>query len=226
MYRKISLIIRFLILLGLVACQSAEMDNSAVATAIQRTVSARSEEAPGAVEVTRVVEVNQEVEVVISRLVEVTRLVEVEVVVTATPLPEPTATETPEVSEITAEQVLNALIDAGLPIGDSIVFTAETDPNELLGRPGQYTGMVNFRDTRLSTEEGGEIDTQDGGSIEVFVDNTGAVNRSEYIQAIAEGLPALAEYNFVQEKVLLRLSKSLTPEQADEYAAVLEALFE
>ncbi len=126
---------------------------------------------------------------------------------------------------MTAEEVLNALAQANLPIGDTITFTAETDPNDLLGRPGQYISKVNFRDTRLSVEDDESVSTQDGGSIEVFADAQAAEARAQYIHALGQGVSVLAEYDFVEGYVLLRLSRRITPAQAQEYADALAALF-
>ena len=176
------------------------------------------------VEVTRLVETVQEVEVTRIVEVEVTRLVDVVITATAEPTPEPT--ETPEVSTMTAEIVLNVLADSGLPIGDSIVYTAETDPNELLGRPGGYVGKVNFRDTRLPVEYQDEFDTGDGGSIEVFPTVEAATLRAEYIAAIGAASPAFSEYHVQNGNVLLRLSRRLTPDQVEEYSNVMANLFE
>ena len=44
----------------------------------------------------------------------------------------------------TAEDYANALKDAGLPIWKIEVWTAETDPNEKLGRPNEYTSKIDF----------------------------------------------------------------------------------
>jgi hypothetical protein len=60
-----------------------------------------------------------------------------------------TQSEKPE----TPEQIIAALKSAGLPIGAVRSYTASTDPNKLLGRPGQYTGKANFRDRRLVEQE-------------------------------------------------------------------------
>lgn len=64
----------------------------------------------------------------------------------------------------------------------------------------------------------GSIDL--GGGVEVFAEAGDAEERSEYIQSITEG-GVLAEYNYVEGPVLLRLSQQLTPTQAKEYEAAL-----
>jgi len=122
----------------------------------------------------------------------------------------------------TANDVLLALSKDGLPIGESLEFTAVSDPNELLGRPGGYTSKINFRDTRLEVQYIDEFDTIDGGSIEVFASEGDATNRREYLAALIEALPALTEYHYQNGVVLLRLSKRLTPEQADGYGDALK----
>ena len=75
--------------------------------------------------------------------------------------------------EMNASQVAEALKASGLPIGDIQAFDENTDPNGLLGRPGEYTSKAHFLDTRVHDEHGfdwfeGEINTDVGGTIEVF----------------------------------------------------------
>ncbi|MFI9323212.1 hypothetical protein ACIGXI_26005 [Kitasatospora aureofaciens] len=53
-----------------------------------------------------------------------------------------------------------------------------------------------------------------GGAIEVFASEADAKARSEYIQGIVKGVPALMEYDYVRGPVLVRVSKLLTSNQA------------
>ena len=96
----------------------------------------------------------------------------------------------------------------------------------LLGRPGQYTDKVNFKDTRISsTDQGVDISVTDGGSIEVFTTTTDAKNRFAYIQKISKsGVALFAEYEYLDGLVILRVSAQLTPDQAAKYEATLKAL--
>ncbi len=119
-----------------------------------------------------------------------------------------------------AEQVLAALKGQGLPIGESETYTAETDPNELLGRPGSYTSKVNFNDTSLDPQTA-TFEVEDGGSIEVFGTSDQAIARDKYIRALYEANPSWTEYGFLEGPTLLRLSKRLTPDQAAEYETAL-----
>lgn len=52
-------------------------------------------------------------------------------------------------SQLTAEEITNKLKEKGLNIGKIVVYTEETDLNNLLGRPNQYTSKTIFEDTRL-----------------------------------------------------------------------------
>ncbi|MDN5293186.1 MAG: hypothetical protein PWQ91_410 [Eubacteriales bacterium] len=125
-----------------------------------------------------------------------------------------------------AEEVVKALKESGLPIGKVMVFTAENDPNSLLGRPGQYTSKVNFVDTRINEPVSDkDISVENGGSVEFFANKEDAKKRYEYVSAIAKsGPPMFVEYDYLVDKVLLRVSGKLTPQQAAEYEAKLKEI--
>jgi hypothetical protein len=57
----------------------------------------------------------------------------------------------------------------------------------------------------------------------MFSSTEGAEARERYIQALGRGAPIFVEYDFVEGRVLLRLSNKLTPNQTSEYAAALIA---
>jgi hypothetical protein len=66
-----------------------------------------------------------------------------------------------------------------------ITYTAENDPNHLLGRPNGYASKVSFTDSRvdqklLESRRPAAIDA--GGSVEVYPDADGAARRAKYIQ--------------------------------------------
>jgi hypothetical protein len=127
----------------------------------------------------------------------------------------------------TAEDVVNALKGAGLPIGEVEVYNATTDPNHQLGRPNGYIAKANFHDTRfeLIRDSENHIDTASGGSVEVFADAAGARARAEYLATVTKSIPALTEYDYVQGTTLLRISNVATPEQAAAYETALKANF-
>jgi hypothetical protein len=111
-------------------------------------------------------------------------------------------------------QVITALRHAGLPIGLVRYYNPSSDPNKLLGRPGQYIGKANFHDRRLS---GREFTVDNGGSVETFANKTNAQIRYRYIHAISTSSSLFAEWNYVEGTVVLRLSHELTPRQAKQY---------
>jgi hypothetical protein len=122
-------------------------------------------------------------------------------------------------------------------------FSAEDDPNKLLGRPGQYTSKANFHDNRLEAPVSrGKCDpvpagapssaepvchdtpkdpgVDDGGSVEFFASAGDAKRRHEYVSKLTEATPPFAEYSYLGGAVLLRLSHELTPSQAKAYQQV------
>lgn len=142
----------------------------------------------------------------------------------ASPAPSATAPATQaRVLALTAAQVTHALQARGLPVTGIEVLTAASDPNHLLGRPGEYTSKTEFADSRITGEAGQGVAA--GGSVEVFAGHAGAVRRARYIQAIVQADPALgAEYDYVAGAVLLRVSGQLIPAQALRYRAALAAI--
>jgi hypothetical protein len=119
-----------------------------------------------------------------------------------------------------AGQVVEKLKARGIPIGETETYTADNDPNHLLGRPNQYLSKSNFHDTRLKKSDG--FDTSGGGSVEVFSSAEDAQRRAKYIEGLGKASPMFVEYGFTNGVVLLRVSKDLTPDQAREYERALE----
>ena len=124
-----------------------------------------------------------------------------------------------------AEQLVLELRASGLPIGKIKVYTASTDGNHLLGRPGQYTGKVSFRDRRIR-DGGAGYAVSSGGSLEVFATSGDARRRAAFVSSIFESAsPAVpSEQDYVRGNVFLRLSHVLTPAQTRAYEAALRRL--
>src|SRR5215213_823499 len=109
-----------------------------------------------------------------------------------------------------ASEVLQELKDKELPIGESVAYTAKNDPNDLLGRPNQYTSKVTFEDTRLKPDPmADKFDVQNGGSIEVFENEDDAIRRKEYVEDIGKSFSPFSEYIYREGTVLVRLSHRL-----------------
>jgi hypothetical protein len=143
---------------------------------------------------------------------------------TSTPTASTTSASSPtQTQTLNAEQVVKALTESITNAKAATVYTAATDPNKLLGRPGGYTSKADFTDQRAKPNLDDEV--QHGGSVEVYKDPAAAKKRDEYIAKILEGMPAFgAEYHYVKGGILLRVSGALTPEQAAEYEAALNKL--
>ncbi|MFN8523209.1 MAG: hypothetical protein U0821_08910 [Chloroflexota bacterium] len=124
--------------------------------------------------------------------------------------------------QLTAVEIVDRFHAGGLPVTEVVVLTADTDPNKLLGRPGGYLEKVSWRDTRVKVKYGDIVSLSDGGSIEVFGDADGAARRRAYIEALSTAAPIFGHYAFQHGKVVLHVSKDLTPDQAAQYRAVLE----
>lgn len=120
---------------------------------------------------------------------------------------------------MTAQGVLDAFKAAGIPLQDVTVYTAENDPNSLLGRPGQYIGKANWNDSRHPADD------QDGANtVEVFPDETALTKRRDYIVSVTGDSPMLLQYMQAHRNALVRLDKKITPDQAAEYKRALESL--
>ncbi len=108
------------------------------------------------------------------------------------------------------------------------VYTAEDDPNMILGRPNGYTSKTAFADSRVpaSKSKGTEVDALErGGSVEVYPTTEGAKRRSDYIQAVLGGGGILGtEYHFIRDGALVRVTGILTPTQAAVYKEALEGI--
>jgi hypothetical protein len=105
--------------------------------------------------------------------------------------------------------------------------TATTDPNYLLGRPGEYTSKVTFTDSSVPAGDvagAGPGDVERGGAIEVFAHPGDARTRAAYIRSVTRGMPALAEYDYVQGTVLVRVSRYLAPKRAAAYESAVARL--
>lgn len=122
---------------------------------------------------------------------------------------------------MTADQVINKMQDAGLPIDGVIVYDEQTDWNKLLGRPNQYISKINFADTRL---EQTDPENPEGGTIEVFNNSSDLKKRKKHNEMVMEQYPIFTEYLFVNGNYILRLSYDLTKDQAEEYKKIFMSI--
>lgn len=106
--------------------------------------------------------------------------------------------------------IVGSLRQSGLPVRDVRALTAENDPEKLLGQPGQYSSKVAFKDDRGAKGD---------GAVEVFPDDAALKARVERLEALGKGSPNLAKWihQSGNAKMLVHVSKDLTPEQARSY---------
>jgi hypothetical protein len=139
------------------------------------------------------------------------------------------AAPTEAAATLTASQAMAAVAKAVPQAHETLVLTDTTDPNNLMGRPNEYTSDVRFSDSRVPASDTSPMglskgDVQFGGSIEVFPTAADAAARAKYIQSVTVALPEAAEYDFVSGPYLIRVSHFLTPAQAAVYQAAVDAL--
>lgn len=127
-----------------------------------------------------------------------------------------------DITKMTAAEIIQKYVDAGFPIANVIDYTAETDKNNLLGRPNQYTSKVNFADTRAKQPSDPGISPV-GGSIEVFNNAEDAQARNDYITPIAK-VSMFSQYLYLYKNVFLRIDGALTPDQAAQYEVAFISL--
>lgn len=117
--------------------------------------------------------------------------------------------------EITAESLIAAISDLE-NFGESIIYDENNDVNELLGRPNQYIGKVDFSDKRC--EQYGEYLV--GGTFEIFSSEKDCNSRHTYLLQFTDpslGAFGLHQYIYKYSNVILRIEYDLTSSQAEEY---------
>lgn len=115
---------------------------------------------------------------------------------------------------LTSEQIVQAMLARGLPVGEYADFSATSDPEGLLGKPGQYTSRTTFADIDILPMTEPYATVQDGGAVEVFASEADAQAR---LAAVKAANPT--ERVYLEGTALLRLSDKLTPERAAQYEA-------
>jgi hypothetical protein len=136
------------------------------------------------------------------------------------------STSTTVPGPITATTVATKMIASGVPATIAFTYTAENDPNKLLGRQGGYTSKVSLQDNRLPKVEDflseSASSTDGGAAIECYADSSGAQARYQELKGFS-GTVLGDGYDYVSGPCVLRLSKDLTPTQASQYQQAFEA---
>jgi len=127
----------------------------------------------------------------------------------------------------TAEQVAATLEQSVPTMTTTMVYSAATDPEHLLGTAHGYLSRVAFDDSRVQPADvAGDkpYDVERGGSVETFVTSAQAHERAESIENGSLGPVASGEYHYYVGGSLIRVSEILTPFQAQDYKSAAEQL--
>ncbi len=127
---------------------------------------------------------------------------------------------TTAIRTLSSAAVADCFLKAGLPLQNIISYSAATDPNHLLGRPGYYTSKTNFRDSRHDSDNA----DGDDNTIEVFSTAQAALQRKQYVDRVTKGIPFLAQYQILRGRILVRLDRVMLPEEVQEYEAALNTI--
>jgi hypothetical protein len=120
-----------------------------------------------------------------------------------------------------AQVVADRLEESVGSVTKTVTITENNDPNNDIGRPGQYQVAVSIYDERVTCTEA--LDISCGAKVEVFDDEDAAENRYDYITTIVEEAGGLlTEYDYLDGTVLLRVSGELKPSEAEEYESAFK----
>ncbi|WP_329484167.1 hypothetical protein OG555_18615 [Kribbella sp. NBC_01484] len=102
-------------------------------------------------------------------------------------------------------------------------YTEDTDPNNLIGRPGGYTSATFAYDNRVPDCKA-KPDSMCGAQVEQFANETDAKRRLDYIAGIYKAAPILGtEYLTVEGSTLLRVTGELKPSVNRAYVTAFKA---
>jgi hypothetical protein len=136
----------------------------------------------------------------------------------------PSPVEPPPAAPLDAKAVLAKLTAAGLPMSKGSVQDENTDPNNLLGRPNEYTSRACF-DVDGADPTADKYSVDRGGVIEVFANASDARARADYIAGVLKAAPMLgSEYHYLAGPVLVRISGKVKPSVAAKFQAAVAAL--
>jgi hypothetical protein len=104
-----------------------------------------------------------------------------------------------------------------------IQITEDNDPNNLIGRPNEYSQAATLYDSRTPcTDLGADC----GATIEIWPTAAMATARGKYIQKELKAYPILGpEYDLVHGTALLRVTGVMKPTDEAGYATAWAAYF-
>ena len=131
----------------------------------------------------------------------------------------------------TAEEAMQALQQQFPEAIDTvIVYDEYTDPNKLLGRPGEYLGKADFVDSRIEMNKNPYMSEalKEGGTLECFAKAADCDARYDYLcsmNGIELGVFGANAYLYKYERAIFRVSYQLPPADAAAYQQAMDGIF-
>ena len=121
------------------------------------------------------------------------------------------------IASATEMVIVSSLKSSGLPVQNVQALNADNDPAHQLGKPGQYSSKIVWRDARANAED---------STLEMFPDEAALRVAFQALDAAPRTSPQYTPYVFADppHKTLIRLPKALTPDQAQGYQRWLTTL--
>jgi hypothetical protein len=129
--------------------------------------------------------------------------------------------ETPEAkAALTTLDVYQMFVEAGLPVGDYVEHTEETDPDNMMNKPGYYIAKLQFA---ITTIDQTGLELPRGGYVEIFKTNEDAKNLKNYLEELWSYIPATAGMaEIVNSVILIRTVNEITASEAQKYFDVFK----
>lgn len=123
--------------------------------------------------------------------------------------------------------------DYKMPIVQEVTYTEKTDPNQLMGRPDQYTSKCAWNDKRdkehvdwVNNPENKEKDGVEC-TIEVCDKKSQAKDRDKYLRNVVKNMPMLnRQYIYYCDRAVMRVSFNVIPKEAKKYQKAFEKIVE
>ena len=122
----------------------------------------------------------------------------------------------------TIDSAITDLRRQQIPIAELVVYTADSSPMIQFRPMDHFIGNADWRDERIPRRAAQGIEYS--GSLEVFASSDIRHRRQRTLEMLRKGASPLSEYFYGNDRLLLRLSKRLTPEQAADYERAISAI--
>lgn len=111
---------------------------------------------------------------------------------------------------VTGEDIIEMIKQANIPIVDVYSYDEKTDPNGLLGRPGQYIEKLMWQDARV-------LEKVCEATVEIFINKKDLEIRKNYLKRVWDFMPITRQYIYEYKNALIRVDFELLPSDAKSY---------